>query len=124
MVLRALQDIAHTSLFVAIASALAAFYSFLTPIIARRQGQKAKLPDDRRVDFDRMLSAMDREDERKAREIARLEKTIIDERKRSNQLEDDLYEANRKLAQLEGTIYRAGWRKNEAGEWGPNGVRK
>jgi flagellar biosynthesis/type III secretory pathway M-ring protein FliF/YscJ len=107
----------ETNWFVAVATGLAALYTFLTPIIAKRQGQKAELSQDRRVDFDKMLTAMDREDERKSKEIVRLESALIAERRRSSDLEDELYKVSREKAELEGTIYRAGWRKNDKGGW-------
>ena len=107
--------------FVTAATGLAALYAFLTPIIARRQGQRSEISQDRRVDFDKMLIAMDREDDRKSKEIQRLEQTLMAERRRSGELEDELYSTTRKLAELEGAIWRAGWRKDAQGGWHNNG---
>lgn len=112
----------EVSWFVAVASGLAALYTFLTPIVARRQGRQAEVSQDRRVDFDKMLGAMDKEDERKSKEIIRLETALIAERKRSGDLEDELYKANAAKSELEGLVWRAGWRKTDKG-WQPNGAK-
>jgi hypothetical protein len=40
-----------------VAIALAALYTFLSPIIGRLQGRRAELAGDKRVDFDKMLTA-------------------------------------------------------------------